>query len=1058
MGEPAPAANSCGTTAVLLCGLLAVAGLACHRDERTGGGETTKEIVERPFGLEIVDARPAVTDLAKAAPSEFRRLFTDTYSLLPDRRFLHAAAAIERLVTGAKTVRLRLEVRDGRWAVSSGTRRVGTFTAELAYPEMIAVLASWSRDLLREVPPVPCREIDSNQLAPIQKALDSFYPPGPFVALEGLDRLWQPRRADCGLLDLAARSLLLLELEGLDSLEVADGLAGRTLAAQTLAQVTGAPRRPSDEALLAYLLGYGADAAKMASTLPATDPTRLYVTGETAALVRVAAGPGTGERTRYLALRSLASGRQGATHRSWATSKERAEWDGFARTLFGGRVSELPILRAGLEINAFETNPRFAEAILYSAVSEVSNHLRPAGATRPPVADPAGSETAAGDWFTALLQRFIASSRARPGSHAPGVVRAFETVLVQETAGKKGPFWDSDAVRSYYSGLFYSGLFSLGEHFRTALSAVEATRGFAEYLKDAPPGRGAQFSQWYADLASVKSGQPVTERHLRDLSALDALGAPAAHRLFEVLGDYWPDNNDSAPAVSASLVRRLDSRPWQRAEWTLVAFDPLMDLRLAESLCRQWLLLEPNDDPRPKIRCLRATRDTKTLQAVADDRRYGTGTRVFALWALSRFQKSRLECRSRYRSLAAETGYSSDVVVPYIDYLDYQGDFAESERVVREWLARHSDSEGLEHDIYLGRLAHLRLLRGHADEAWKIIEPVVSSFQAGVLIWAMEILAANDRRGEALKIGRQLVERYPDEVSSRAAFAEQLWREKRYSEAALVLDPPEAGYKPVGAWSGLVARHFGFAFREKSDAEVLAAIDALRAQGIEDVQLEYLIPTFADESRFDLAFQMHTRLAALLRRHTWDISRGRLHAAQYLEKAKGRPAALTWLRANVLPVHREAFAEVCYDERAFDYLWDAFPPDAVLTEWSWLVRAASVAANPGPGPRREALLAHYSGSATNDSRGSLARSILGLGEETAPAAPAQGADVRCETAYFRSARAIGEGRYEDASDLLHVVRATCNHSWRVARFSRTTLNKWSYDYGTLAEAAAAKKW
>jgi hypothetical protein len=1013
-------------------------------------------VAPSPSWLTIECSRPSLESLAKEPLDKARRGLDDLYRLQPDRRFLIAVGETQRLLTGASAVHLRVEFQDAQWEIHSGAQSVGSVPETPDPSDLFRLLSAWDRALWPRTG-LPSTT-DPKELASIRAECDEFEVSHVIKALERIDRLWKPAAPDRELVALAGHAFVQLSVQSEDRLEMADGLRGRALAFLTLSESLGAPEPIADKALLLDVMGYRPDAVRRAKALPVDDPVGLYIRDSVQRLRDFAVSSASDPRGRYLALLALASPRNGEASLRWTSARQREEWSRFLETGFAEKELTLPVLRTGLKLDSFEMNPSLAQAVLHAAFLEAadrSGKQKKAEPTPSPTRAPAGLDEQ-------LLQSFVALVRRDRRAPEVSFLRTFESDLQSASSKCPGPFWDADSLRDYLRGYFYSGLDVLGSHFLNALSSVEGTQQFAAYLKDAPEGPAAQFSRWYGDLASIKSGEPPSERQVEDLSVLPELGAPALFQTYWAVKDYLPGNYDLSADHTSRLARRVDGRPAHQAPWTRAAFSPLMDMRFAERLCRDRFNEEPWSDPTLKAQCLSFLGDRRALQAIAVRRDLPAAVRAEALtYLLYGPSPPKDFCRGQFRALLTESGYDRPIVGRYVEYMEgVSKDYAEAQRVVEGFLSHHDESEGLPYHIYRGRLAHLMELQGDARGAWKVIEPSLGTGQGAVMGWAVEILAKLGRQTEAQQLARERIDRYPDDVGARADLAGQFWAQKRFSEAALVLDPPQPQYKPdLGAWQGIIAEKFSGAFAKEADAEVLRAFEPLVAQGVPDLSLEKIIPPLAAAGRIGLAFELQSRLKER-RLHVWEIAALRRQGFDYLKATKGRDAALAWLRQKIPPKLRDTYAEGFYNERAFDLLWDAFPLDESSgpSEWVWLLRAAASALDSSVASRRGELLAHYESGRPADVRSALARYLLDLSDEVPALALAKTPHDRCEATYFLGVKAIARGRYGEASEWFHLCTALGRDPWQVGAFVSPTIRKWATFSGTLDTAAAKRVW
>ena len=514
----------------------------------------------------------------------------------------------------------------------------------------------------------------------------------------------------------------------------------------------------------------------------------------------------------------------------------------------------------------------------------------------------------------------------------------------------------------------------------------------------------------------------------------------------------------------ATLAQRFDGRPAHVDAMTQFAANPLLDSPMVERMCRAWIDLGLKAEENRGIRCTGFLAGAKELEALFGRRDIDVATRADALMLYCYLpHSSDAFCRAQFRALAEESGYDRAVTRGWLDYTDRHKEFADAQVAAEGWLAHHDSSVGLVWYIYRGRLANSLSLQGRHREAWAIIGPVVRTDQGAVLGWATEILERLGRSDEAIELGRHAVERYPDGAGLRAVLAEVLWRAGRDDEAALVLNPPETGYKvDEAAWRDDVSVRFAGAFAKQSDDRIGKALKSLEGQKLWDRNLSYLVPPLAAAGRNELAFRLQTALEGK-GLHAW--TRGALDAEAfgYLEKARGRPEAIAWLQKAVPPSQRDGELEGFFDQKAFALLWDAVPPDeeSRLNPWIWLLRTGAVIADPATGAaHREEVLAHFRDPMPRESSRVLARYLLRLEDRSAALAAATAPADRCNAAYFLGLDQIVAGSYSEASDWFQVPFNGCMKAgmWKPGSFSRTVLGRWLTFGQSLQEAEARKIW
>jgi tetratricopeptide (TPR) repeat protein len=1018
---------------------------ACHRSGRSAAEHKHAP----PARLTIVTDRLALEGLEKLPLDEARRVRPDVFRLRPDRRFLMALGEAELLTTRAASVRLHVSWRDDAWHIDSSGVQIGTLPEVASFIQLREVLAHRSSGLVGAWGTAISAK--PSDLAEVRAECDRFEPSAAIRALRRIDALWPTSgRPDPELSALGGRAFLVLCVQGLDTLEMADLLRARALALLALAEALGRSPETADEALLAASAGYGPDAIRIAQRLPSDDPVRLYVEGRTSALVEAAERGDATRRTQYLALLSL------------GTKGDQVAWSKFHEAWFGREGFSLPILRAASNLKTFSMDSQLGAATLYAALADMP------GPPSPPTPAIAPELVERFDLARSVVARFIGLVQQKQRVESAGLVRQFESSLEKAAAGAHGPLWDVHATRAWHRGAFYSGLHLIGWHYLDQLGTVDETREFAAYLQGSPEGPGAQFAEWYGDVSAILSGSGVTDRCFDDLVSLTALGSPSVHRLAPELRSTYYHKRDASGVIAARVAGRLDARPANVAFMQTIAAYPLQDFRMVERLCRSWLEQGwANDpaDPGTAGHCLWYTGDTTGLSRLLSDHRIDVQARGELLYryALSPNSPEKF-CRTAFERLAIESGYAESVVQGWSYYLQHKPvDYAGAQRVVEAWLAHHDPSSfsGL---FFLGRRARLISLQGRPEEAWRVIQPAIErGGQLGVLTWGADILMKLGRLDEAYTLARQTVERYPSSPEGREALAEILWRQKRYSEAAFVLDPPEESYK-VGEdrFRDDLPSRFGGVFAKAPDDAVLSAFQALQGQGIEAQRCTYLLSPIADAGRNNLAFRVQSTLS-LKRPTPWGLGEKTLRGFQFLEKAKGEPDAIDWARNACPKPQREMCNEAFFNKKAWNLVWDAVPPgeEAQLSEWVWLMRAgAAVADEKVARAHRAALLDHYRDPKPGDASVTIGRYLSGLGSRQAVLGAASVPVDRCKAAYFFGLEEIARGRYEEGSDWYQLVYDTCGNTWawRLVSFTWSTMNEWYAFDQNLRAASANHVW
>ncbi len=1035
--------NSVRLAVLPFAACLGVLSTACNRPQAKPAPAKAAPAAVARESIQIRCVRPGHDALFGAPLLETPDLLKEIYRLQPDRRFLLAVAEIHRFFDGRRDKEVRVAFVDGEWAIDSSGERVGSVPHLATYPDFIRVLSGWIGRLKERYPTPPGRMLSEADRTRIEKMLGEFLAPGLIGALEEMDVLWQQGVRDPRLLDLASRGYVGLCLQQLDRLGIGDLLVGRALALRALSDSHASHENLREHAALAALMGYETDAMEIARKLPAADPVRLFVLGESRTLLDIVQGNTADRFGQYLGLLAAA----GEGKKAWAGWGKADIWSNWFERYFFDKKLSLPVLRTAVEVDAFEMNVPVSNAILH----EVMLELVPS----PVAQSPENPQRVPADMTEELLQAFIESVRISFAIKPEGLVGRFETALVSRGPRLDGVFWDSESFRAYFRGYFYSGLHTLGRHYADSLASGPASTEFAKYLEGSPPGPGAQFARWYADLVSIRYGNPPEAKRLvEDFSALDDLGPGVLKGLLDAMGSYLTWDNALTPAVMQPFVDRLDGRTAHQSLLLNPAFSPLQDLNLTAQLCRSLMTRAPSRTVGSRGWCTDFLGDERGLLGLIDRKELDFVTRSSALsYAIEKNRLSDASIRQRFRGLLKESNYDRAITAPYLEYLEFQvEDYAEAGRVAEEFITRHKP-EGLLLSIYRGRQAHLMELQGRYAEAWTMIEPELSSGQGAVMAWAASILQRLGRRDEAIALAKTTLERYPDTDLARSGLAEILWRERRYSEAALVLDQPRT---TLATWRYSIGRSFDRTFRDREERDVVQAFDSLIAQRINRWNLQQIVEPIG-ERRPSLAFALQSRMK---RPFVMDIVGPRFQAYKYLKKWKGEEEATRWLRENIPQNMREVASADFYDDGEFDLLWTIVEPlpGKELLPYTWLLRAGAAAFRGlARDTHREELLAHYGRRDAGDFEFALGRCVLGLDDPSVVAGLPMTRKQRSQAAYFLGVKALGEGRAPDAADWYRVVIET-EPPQEVLLLARHALGRWSDRSRAPAMASGKRFW
>lgn len=1002
-----------------------------------------------PPNILLRAAEPGVNDVA---PDRMRAALAAGYRLAPDRRFLLAIARTHQLLTNEPATTPQLTYIDqktgGSWHIRYRDQEVAA-NAELAdFPVLIDTLMGWARRLAGDrvataLGPLPCP-------APLYIADGA-------AALIALDRRWRAGDRDAARYADAASAATWLALQGLDRLEMADDVPAHALALLATARALTVSSLVPEEALLAYRLGYTAQARRLGETLASDDPVRAFVMGSDAHLAALAAGKNAPPLAAYLHLLRVA---------------DRGDWGGWLAWQQAHAVGPgdppLAVLKTGLALDRPEPAVLLGHATLASvqrAVGEANGHpdqaAAPEGLVRKVVASGvAAARTPYGE--AAVLARNLAHltqqqsvllSKDRTTWQAMQLGLGLEAIARQDG----GPFADGRVLAAHYRAVAYSAWAAIGQAYleTDAARATDFARGLG-----GRPGVEADFRTWYTHLVRIQLGQNGPGVFLDDLQDLTELGGRPLMRSMQAFGRSLdptavPGSPDLARAAR-ELTRRLDARPSQRQALASVARTWLADLPLAERLATSALAARGGAAFEPALATWLANFKGKVLHdLLVPEGLAGLADGPAVLEALANRLPApadrgrELELERAFKEVLASRRGDWAVMRTYLGWLEGRQAWSEAQRALAAWLSDESIRQAGP-DAAAGRAAMARILAklGDGDAAWRLLSPDLAVENVAALARAARLREAQGRPAEATALAlralasaerRATSSASGEAVAARTLVVELAWRHGQTDAASAALAASAQPWDPA-AWQALVAPAFHRAFVDRPASAVEAAIAPLAFRNPPEILLDALVAPFERDGRPERAF----RLRALLAKRSPDAVAGWLAAYQAKKAWQGQVKAIAWLAASLPEAVRPLVPMAAFEADLPEVLWtpDLTPvPDADL----WLLRAAAatgpgVAADPG---QRSALRDVYGRKIPSDAYpDTVGRHLAGFATEASALAVATTVPRRCEVAYFLGRKARGEGRYADAITWYRVAVETGAIDTDAHRRARESLARW----------------
>ncbi|HET6362196.1 MAG TPA: hypothetical protein VFH11_09065 [Gemmatimonadota bacterium] len=942
----------------------------------------------------------------------------------PDRRFVLATAELGELMTGRRVEEIQVGWDGSGWLLRHDDVPLGKLAEIPRFADALQLLENRAMkgpkgDPL--APVVPQREIDR-----IEARLDRLRPEEIIGALRQIDAHWREGRRDPRELVLAARGLVLLDVQGLHEIEVTDGLEARALAVLAMARAIGDGDLSEEEALLADRLGYSSHAVDVAGTLPPDNPVRAYLSNETERLRQLAEAADAAPLTRYLYLSRLSEQRNADAWRAW--------------------------------IEEFVPKPQLTTAILSTGFLAGRHEItRPLTPVLPYLAllefwrvTDRGPDLEAVRAFDGRYERELGAAIEAVDSELGGrtvdLIRRFEDDLEDVEQDFPGPFVDVRLLRAHHAGYLYGSIAHVARYYLDTLASVDWSGALLKDLENAPPPVGDQIERWYGHLVQSERGSGDVEDLTDDLGRVRCLGVRSWMRSFDELEEQLPYADPRLHDAAYGLGRRLDSRPEHQFYLARLA-GTRFDLRTRDRLYRSVVDLAGPTHEGTRSWLARASGDAMTLKARVEDEDLAVRWRVDALEYL--LADSLVD--DAYIDDIAMRMIGSDpsrweILEVVLGHLEDAGAYDEGIKLIRDWRLGNPDRDGFENVTAQTALARMYYLKGEFHRAENDIENVIRFNHAGTIGRAALIFQAVGKEREALELARHGVERYSDFPFSRVVLAEVLWRQGRYGEVPEVLNDSRFPLD-VWAWREEVAEAFLRVFAEAPPDEAKAAFAEIVRGGVPSWISEGLPQGLSQRGRPDLAFILQSQLDATSAIGSY---RNPIRAYLFLKAWRGEVEALDWIRPRIPSEVLSQVSRVMYAEGADELLWELIPhpEDTAYPEVLWLMRAAS-------GIRRETkphyreLLEHYRIARESDFD-VMGRYLLGMETEDRLLELARTPERKAQIAYYVGLKAESEGRISDAIDWYRVVLGTGDYKKYEYWFAYLALEAWTNTRYTVA--------
>jgi hypothetical protein len=1026
------------------------------------GGERLPTLVVR--GLET-------RTVLEVPPAEMRDALARTYRVSPDRRILGAIAEAHSLLSGRAPDTVTTTFRDGKWTVDYAGERVGELPDLPGFDDGTKLLVEWALRLIQRHPVDRGQAPASDELSRARRMLSQPKPVNILTGLESIDRSWQKvQRREW--LPPAAEGLVLLTLQLPRGEVVSDPIAARALAVLTLAWASNATDslaavsllRPFS--LLAEHMGYVGEARALAAGLAAGDPVRLYAERDTARL-RASSDP----LARFLYLTELARVGGSEPWRAWhdrITARDGPHdhdddyEEDHGQPLESGLVTS-GVLGRGLEFERFRSNatipPQMPAQLgieLRAVAAEKGRQLEHVDKWQNLLTEPL-------EWL-GLLQYFpdlritYALEQVATGRRRRALRQFNEDVRVASSAFD-GRFVDAAVIRTYFRAQMHYAFERACLYQVEGVESVGDATIVADGFSSTRDPLWAESSRWCTQLVQELNDEAVTDELIGAIRESASISDPALTEILDAVGNHFTRDGFVELDVARAVFAHLDSRPGGLYRAGLVAWRMLDDLILMERYYDRVVELAPGEHQQLEVWYARHRSDVPALTQIASNKGIDHEIRLDALKYMLARSADTAAVVALARELVAEpecTWDTRETVVRQI--LEPARRFEDAARLYKEWLVKGPGSPGVDRTYAAIGLARQYQSMGRLDDAWRALPRSARNCQrtgekCHLALGSLQrtALIALDRgdTATARQFAGYLQQYYRSVQNARMARAEIEWRMGDDAAAAQLLAAAEDEMSS-DEWYDEVAPAFLRAVGSRPVDQATRAYVALISAEIEPAMLG-IIPRVA-------WMRGWADLAAALGRELARVGTPRFTHPQvyrYIKRAHGDSAARTWIVSRWPPPQGLITAGHAYYAREFDLLWTVTQADSGGADGSflWLMRALGELQEPNPSlERRRALLQHYraAGQGAYDVAG---RYLMGLEPEAKILALATSPKRRAEYSYYLAIKALGEGRYRDASDWLHVTVETRQARDGERKWAKDLLDDWSRTERLLPNAA-----
>ncbi|HEY7162531.1 MAG TPA: hypothetical protein VH815_14790, partial [Acidobacteriota bacterium] len=636
------------------------------------------------------------------------------------------------------------------------------------------------------------------------------------------------------------------------------------------------------------------------------------------------------------------------------------------------------------------------------------------------------------------------------------LIDRFEKGISEQAEKKNGPFLTSTEYSSYYRNYFYSALYIQCLFYMDELSSVQEVTELSNDLKKASPNPYiTNFQKWYGHLAESKQGAQDLQPLLHDFQDLSNFGARILFRTMERVTPRSEQNDPGVYAAVKALVSRMDTRVRHRYFLADLMRDELRDLKQQENLCSSIFRDDVSDESEAVTWCAQYTGNTDVLIGLLNSPQF----KISKKGRILRYLRFRNDVDAgnlddQFRKAIKENPENWDIRGEYVEFLRQKQRNTETIDVIKEWLQTHDDSDGFDYLFAIRELGEGYYLDGKYEEGWKVVEPEVSSYQAGVMIQGFFLLHKLGREQESLKLAHETLERYPDDIKVLLDLDEVLWRLGKYPDAAQEIH--SFGYPiTTSEWCYDVAEKFATVFKDQSKDEVIAALGPLIDNQAPGIFFRCASENLGDAGKYDLAYEVSMKA----NEHGLADMGMFVSTYKYVRESKGKDEALQWARSVQIQEKYSDLSLVMFDYNEPELLWDLIQNPEQTPEPSvvWLMRAAtSVRAGTGNDLNHDKLIEYYQ-NPKDEFYHKIGRYLLEFTTEQEILNDA-GNDLKKRNlvSYMIGLKAQSNRNYSDAVDWYRISNEIASDTWPVypSKWVSGVFNKWKKERKSLAQLAS----